>query len=479
MATPPADGAGNLRPRMPLDGQDRGFFGHPRALAYLLGAEGGWAFAYFGLQGTLTLYMTQTLLKPGHVEHVLGFSAYRAAVQSLYGPLTPLGLASATFGLATALIYALPIVGGLLADRWIGQRRAAIAGVLVLTLAHGLLIAEPTFLVALAMIAAGTGLLKTALVGQIGRLYAPGDDRRTRGFGLYLIAMNTGALLTPLVVGTLGERLGWSFGYSAAAIGMGIAALCYLAGVRGTPADTARTRRDGSRAAPRLRPGDARVISVLLLMVVLDGVWRGVYVQAFNVFPVWASGHVDRHLFGFVMPVTWFSTLDGILTIVGAALAVRIWTWQRKRGGDLTDIRRISVGFLLATAAFLSLTLGAVTGGYGAGPLAAPLIFFILIDFSIPWIDTVILTMVSRDTPAAVGSTMLGVYYLATAGGKLLTGWLGGLADRMSMPSFWLLHAAINGAILLFLVLAGFRLNQLLARRRGAEAAAADVASFV
>ncbi len=452
---------------MPLGAAgDRRFFGHPKALGYLLGAETGWAFAYYGLQNTLTLYMTQTLLKPGHVEHVLGFSAYRGALQSLYGPLTPLGMASATFGLATALIYALPILGGLLADRVIGQRKAAVAGILIMTLAHVLLIAEQTFLIALALIAIGTGLLKTALVGQIGRLYPPGDDRRTRGFGLYLIALNTGSFLTPLVAGTLGERLGWSFGYTATAIGMALGTLCYLAGVRHTPPDTVRIRRDGSRAPPSLRAGDGRILLLLLLMIVLDGIWSGVYNQAFNVFPVWADTHVDRRVFGFLMPVTWFSTLDGVLTIVGTALAVRIWAWQGKRRGAVDDIPRISIGFVLATGAFLSLALGALIAARGMVPLLPELMFFMLIDFSIPWIDTVILTMISRDAPAAVLSTMLGVYYLATAGGNFLTGWLGGFAEKMSMSSFWLLHAAINGSILLFLMLAGFKLNQILAARK-------------
>lgn len=451
---------------MPLGAaEDRGFFGHPRGLGYLLGAEVGWAFAYYGLQTTLTLYMTQTLLKPGHVEHVLGFGAYRAAVQSLYGPLTPLGLASATFGLATALIYALPIVGGLIADRWTGQRKAAIAGVLLLTLAHGLLIFEQAFLIALAAIAVGTGLLKTALVGQVGRLYSPGDDRRTRGFGLYLIALNIGSFTTPLIAGTLGERLGWSYGYTAMAVGMALGALCYLAGVRHTPPDAVIKRRDGARAAPALRPGDVRILAVLLLMIVLDGIWVGVYNQAFNVFPVWADTHVERHVFGFLMPVTWVTTLDGVLTIAGTALAMRIWAWQGRRGGDLTDIRRISIGFVLVTGAFLTLALGAAIGGHGTGPLLPSLVFFLLADLAIPWIDTVIMTMISRDAPAAVLSTVLGIYYLATAGGNFLTGWLGGLAERMDMTAFWLLHAAICGAILIFLLLAGGRLNRLLKAR--------------
>ena len=328
--------------------EDRSFFGHPKGLAYLLGAEAGWAFAYYGLQISLTLYMTQTLLRPGHVEHVLGFSAYAAFLRSVFGPLTPLGIASQTFGIATGLIYALPILGGMIADRWTGQRRAAMAGVLILTVAQSLLISERTFLIALALMTLGTGLLKTSLVGQLGRLYAPGDDRRTRGFGLYLIALNTGSFLTPLIAGTVGERLGWSSGFAVMAVGTALGAACYFAGVRYFPPDVLQARSAESKAARRMRPGDGRIIAVLLLLIVLDGIWSGVYNQAFNIFPVWADAHVERHVLGFLMPVTWFNTVDGVMTIVGTAVAVRVWGWQgaarRERHGPAPHRHRLRHG---------------------------------------------------------------------------------------------------------------------------------------
>jgi POT family proton-dependent oligopeptide transporter len=448
--------------------RDQSFFGHPKGLGFLLGAECGWGFAYYGLQNVLTLYMTGQLLHPGHVEHVIGFEAYQALLRRIFGPLSPLELASQTFGIATGFVYALPILGGLIADRWTGQRKAAAAGLLVLTAAHCLLIREQTFLIALLLIVLGTGLLKTALVGQIGRLYPADDDRRTRGFGLYLIALNTGAFVTPLISGTLGERLGWSWGFSAMAIGMGLGAVCYLAGIRYTPPDDIKPRRKGA-AKPSLSARDGRIVLALLLLVVLDGVWAGVYNQAFNVFPVWADAHVERHVLGFLMPVTWFNTVDGVLTIAGTALAVRIWALQRGRGGAATDMGRISIGFALATAAYLVLALTSALAGAGKAPLLPALGFFLLVDFSIPWIDTTVMTMISRDAPAAIASTMLGVYYLATAFGNFLTGWLGALADKVSIPVFWLLHAGIYGAILLLVLLSRIKLSDALAAPQPAE----------
>ena len=440
---------------------DRAFFGHPKGLPYLLGAEIGWAFAYFGLQNVLTLYMTQTLLKPGHAEHVLGLAAYRSMLQGLYGPLSSIGVASQTFGMATGLIYALPILGGLLADRWIGQRKAVTAGVLVLAVAFVLLIYEQTFLIALALMMMGAGLTKTSLISQLGGLYAPGDDRRSRAFGLYLIALNVGSMVTPLVSGTLGERLGWRYGFMTMAVGMALGALCYVAGTRHMPPDRRSVRPANGEAAGRvLRPGDGRVIAILALLMLADGIFGGVYNQAFDIFPVWAEAHVERHISGFLAPVTWFNTLDGIMTIVGTALAVRVWAWQTGRSGKAKDVQRIAIGFAMTTVAFLLLAFSSGLGGGGKAPLAPEVGFFILVDFAIPWIDTVVLTLVSRDAPASINTSMIGVYYLFVAAGNFLTGWLGGLSDRLSMPGFWLMHAAIAGALLLLLVLAGTRLDR-------------------
>ncbi|HEY1615680.1 MAG TPA: MFS transporter [Rhizomicrobium sp.] len=455
---------------------DRAFFGHPRGLAFILGTETGWAFGYFGLQMILTLYMTQDLLKPGHVEHVLGFGAYRALLESVFGRLSPLALASQTFGLATGLIYAMPIVGGFLADRWIGQRRAVIAALLTLTAAHLLLIGERTFLIALALMVLGTGLLKTSLIGQLGRLYAPDDDRRTRAFGLYLIALNVGSMTTPLIAGTLAEKFGWSLGLAAMALGIGLGTLCYLAGLRHMPADTRRPRADAPR--PRLRRADRRVVVILLLMMALDGVFLGVYDQAFNVFPVWADAHVERHVLGFLVPVTWFTTLDGSLTIVGTAFAVRIWAWRTSRGGNATDLRRVAIGFALAMLGFLVLALGASLAGPGKAPLAPEILFFLCVDFSIPWIDTVILTMVSRDAPRSIATTVLGAYYLALAGGNFLTGWLGALADHMPITAFWAMHAAIFAAVLLFLIVCGKALSRALSASEEREDAVTNPVSL-
>ncbi len=104
--------------------KDTGFIGHPWGLAWLSGSEVWERFSYYGMQALLVLYMTKQLLLPGHIEHVVGFGPFRAAIEAVYGPLSPAALASIIFGLYAGFVYVTPIAGGIIADRWIGRTRA-------------------------------------------------------------------------------------------------------------------------------------------------------------------------------------------------------------------------------------------------------------------------------------------------------------------------------------------------------------------
>ncbi len=446
--------------------EDRRFFGHPQGLAYMLGAEAGFAFAYYGLMTMLTLYMTSVLLKPGHVEHVWGFSLYRAFLEGHghAGAMTPMDLASRTFGLYTSTTYALPLLGGFLADRWLGQRRAVLWGLMLLTLAFALVIREETFLIALVLIVVGVGLEKTSLVGQIGRLYGTEDPRRTRAFGLFLMTLNFGALVVPLVAGTLAERVGWTYGLMTLSAGLTLGTICYALGGRHMPPDliqaAAATARSREARPPLLARAELWVVAALGALMLLDGLNVGIYNQAWNVLPVWTAAHVELHILGWPVPVTWFSTLDGVLTIVGIAFAVRVWALQDRHGPGRREVGRVATGFVLAALGYVVLALGAWLGRKGLAPMWPVVGFFILADFATPWVDTVVLTAISRDAPASVNTTMIGIYYLAIGAGNFVTGWLGGFADHMSMPAFWLMHAAILGGGLAMLVLFGWALRR-------------------
>jgi POT family proton-dependent oligopeptide transporter len=200
------------------------FLGHPKGLAYLAFTEAWERFSYYGMTALLVLYMVNQLLLPGHVEHVVGFAGFRAALESLFGPLSTQQLASQIFGLYAGFVYFTPVIGGWVADRWIGQRNAVVLGVLAMSGGHIAMAFDQSFLLALVLLMTGSGLLKGNISAQVGGLYPRDDEaRRTRGFAIFSTGINFGAVAGPVACGYLGVRFGWHVGFGTAAALMFIA----------------------------------------------------------------------------------------------------------------------------------------------------------------------------------------------------------------------------------------------------------------
>src|SRR6476469_4972712 len=203
-------------------------FGHPKGLTVLFATEMWERFSYFGMASLLVLYMVKYLLLPGQVEAVVGYRAVKAALESLFGPLDVQPLASQIFGFYSGLAYFTPILGGYIADRFIGQRNTAIIGAFLMATGHVLMAFEALLFVALSFLILGIGAFKPNVSTQVGSLYAPEDQRRLRAYSIYYVGINIGAFLAPLVCGTLGDEVGWHYGFAAAGIGMLVASAIYL-----------------------------------------------------------------------------------------------------------------------------------------------------------------------------------------------------------------------------------------------------------
>jgi len=177
------------------DGSARTFMGHPKGLFYLAFTEAWERFSYYGMTALVVLYMVNQLLLPGHVEHIAGFARFRAFVESMVGPLSTQALASQIFGLYTGFVYFTPLLGGQIADRWIGQRNAVVIGALLMSGGHLAMASEQTFLLALLLLVVGSGLLKGNISAQVGALYPRNEEAlRTRGFTVFSMAINVGAV---------------------------------------------------------------------------------------------------------------------------------------------------------------------------------------------------------------------------------------------------------------------------------------------
>ena len=307
---------------------DRSFFGHPRGLMYLAAMEGFERFSYYGMQALLVLYMTGRLFHPGVIDHVIGFAAFRAGLEAALGHMTLQALALQIFGLYGGLVYLLPLVGGYIGDQLLGRRRTIIVGLMVMAAGHCLMAFEQTFLFALLALLTGSALLKGNVAAQVSSLYRGGDGRRDQGFSIFLMSANTGAVLSPLVCGTLGELYGWHYGFGAAAVVVLVGLAIYLLTSRRLPDDPPRRQ---VHAVITLQPGDGARIGLLFAVAAVASLFWVAQSQIWNAYPVWVRDRVDRHIFGVDMPVTWFQSVDSIGTIIFGPMVIWLWARQQRR----------------------------------------------------------------------------------------------------------------------------------------------------
>jgi proton-dependent oligopeptide transporter, POT family len=443
---------------------DHAFVGHPRGLAYLAFAEGWERFSYYGMQTLLVLYMVRQLLHPGHVEHIAGFSAFRAAVERAYGgPLSTVALASAIFGLYTGLVYLTPIAGGIIADRWLGKTRTVTIGALLMAAGHFLMAFDVSFLIALLCLLTGVGCFKGNIASQVGELYAPGDLRRADAFQIYFLFINGAVIIAPLIAGTLGEVYGWHYGFGAAGVGMLISLVIYRSGRNWLPPEST-TAGARSAARPGLSRDERIAVMVLILLLPILAIGAVGNQEIFNAYLLWVPGNVNLVFFGRTLPTTWLITLDSFVSVSSLVAAVAFWRLWSRRFKEPSEIVKIIIGLGLSAVAPLALATAATISatGHKAG-VGWVLAFEVLNSIGFANVFPVGLALYARASPKAIAGTMIGVYYLHLFMGNNIVGWLGGLVERMPGAQFWLLHAALVGGAAVLLLLAWRMFGHLLA----------------
>lgn len=418
--------------------------GHPRGLAYLVFAEAWERFSYYGMQALLVLYMGQQLLLPGHVEHVAGFATFRTWIEQVYGPLSSAALASVIFGLYAGGVYLTPLAGGFIADRFLGRTVTVTIGAVLMAAGHLLMAFEISFLFALTCLLLGVGCFKGNIATQVGELYGPGDLRRADAFQIYFLGINVAVFVSPLVCGTLGQKVAWHWGFGAAGVGMLVGLAVYLSGRRWLPASAPRGR-DGPRKRPRLSRGDWSKVFLLLALLPVLALSELGNQQVFNAYLVWGDARFARTFFGFEAPVTWLLSVDAIMAMAMIVLWVAFWrVWSRRRR-EPDEIVKLAIGAAISALAPLLLALGsmraAVTGGKVS--LGWGLGFQLVNDLGYALLFPIGLALYSRAAPRAIGGLMIGVYYLHLFLANMAVGRLGGLLETLGGGPFWLLHSGL------------------------------------
>ena len=388
----------------------------------------------------LVLYMSQALFLPGRIEGVAGFGAIRRGLEGVFGPMSTLALSSQILGLYTAFVYFTPVLGGLVADRWIGRRTAVALGAVLMSAGHIAMAFDASFLLALLLLIVGCGLLKGNISSQVGELYAEDDgEGRTRGFSIFSMGINVGAVVGPLLCGILAQYYGWHAGFGLAGVLMLIGLATYLVGYKYMPGDRVRTRARVEHEP--LTAAQWRTVAALGVATAITVFQSVSYYQNTNIGLVWADKVVNLDLYGFHMPTAWFSSIDPFASVICVPLLFALWRWQAARGREPDDMGKIAWGAWQAAFANLLLVAACLPGG--RVPLIIPVIYDFILGVAFLYYWPPLLALVSRAAPAKLKATLMGAVFLSLFVGNALVGWIGGFYEKMSPASFWLLHAGI------------------------------------
>ncbi len=415
--------------------------GHPRGLAYLFATEMWERFSYYGMRALLVLYMVKYLLDPQRTGNVAGLISFKAMLETIFGPLATQPLASQIYGFYTGLVYLTPIFGGLLADRVLGQRRTVIVGATLMAIGHFMMAFEQLFLFALGFLILGNGAFKPNISTQVGSLYPPGDRRRDRAFSIFYVGINLGAFLAPLVCGTLGEEVGWHYGFAAAGVGMTLGLIIYLFATPNLPED-ALVRR-----APLQQPLDRgawqSIIALLLLFAPVSLFWA-TYEQQGNTIALWADQFTDRHFLGGEIPVTWFQAFNPFMIFAFTPLIVAFWRWQGHR--EHSTIAKLAIGCLLNALAYMVMVAAAWSAGGGKADWLWLFAYFVVITVGEIYLSPTSLSLVTKVAPASLLSMMMGVWLSTSFIGGFLAGYLGTFWSSMGKGNFFLMLALLSSA---------------------------------
>lgn len=434
-------------PEIDFDWEDKSFLGHPKGLGYLAFTEAWERFSFYGMQALLVLYMVKHLLLPGEVEGVGGIEQLRA----LYGGIDGQKFASAIFGTYAASVYLTPILGGWIADRLLGKRRTVLLGAITMAAGHFLMAFNATFLLALLCLILGSGMFKGNIASQVGSLYRAEDLRRADAFQIFYLAINAGVIASPLIVGTLGETMGWHWGFGAAGVGMLLGLIIYVSGQKHLPKEHFDVPSKTKEEMPPMNRSDWLATIALLLLIPVLAVAIVPNNQIFNAYLVWGDQDFALYWGGEKLPTTWLITLDAVVSVSFLAGVALFYRWWKTKWTEPDELTKIIIGSLFSIGGMACLYLAAATTPPGEKiGLFWPVMFHIVNSIGFAHMLPVSLALFARLAPRQINATVIGLYYLAFFFGNSMVGWIGGWFEEMAVTDFWLMHmgfAAASGTV--------------------------------
>ncbi len=448
------------------------WLGHPKGLFVLFLTEMWERFSYYGMRSLLVLYMVNHLfIQPDVGQKVLGFTALKGMLEGAFGPLGNQALSSQIYGLYTGLVYFTPFFGGLLADRILGQRKTVVIGGLLMAIGHFLMAIESMFFPALMFLILGNGCFKPNISTQVGLLYPQGDPRRDGAFSIFYVGINLGAFLAPLVCGTLGQKVGWHYGFAAAGVGMILGLVIYLLNqkhlatdvLEQTRLDVAAAKQSGTHTAkaPLTKEEWLRIGAIVVACIIVASFWA-VYEQQGNVMQLWADQNTNWNFFGWTMPSTWYQSFNPFMIFLFTPLLTALWASQSKNGKEPSSLTKMAMGCVLLGLGFVVM----IVASTGMDPAAKRSVFWLvgstlIFTFGELYLSPIGLSFVTKVAPAAIVSMMMGVWFLANFIGNYMSGYLGTYWEKIPHSQFFMLMVGIAMTAGLILFILGKPLNKI------------------
>jgi proton-dependent oligopeptide transporter, POT family len=474
----------------------------PAGLKVIFMTEMWERFSYYGMRALLVLYLV----------NALGYQ--RSDALQLYG-------------LYTGLVYITPLIGGAMADRWLGARLAAVIGAAIMMLGHFAMAVPSLLHLALGLLIVGNGLFKPNTTSMVGMLYTDEDDpRRAGGYTIFYMGVNLGAFLSPLVAGTLGERLGWHWGFASAGVGMaiGMAVLCMgqrllgnaglregqapvgwkdaplliafcIASVVGLMAVLAAApwlgtlwsplplalkvvlglallvlcgwaalRQPDGHAGALTRAETGRLVAIGIVAFFVIFFWMG-FEQGGGTMNLFADTQTDRHALGFEIPATWFQSINPLGIVLMGPLFSALWIWLDRSRFALPDPAKQGLGMIVLGLGFVVMAI-AQSRAETLGPVGPHWLALVYLLHTIGelMLSPVGLSMVSHAAPARLAGLLMGGWLMAIGVANYLAGALEGLLAGSGIPLYVFLLGSSLGAGVLLLVLTPW-LQRLIHRR--------------
>ncbi|MDC0623252.1 peptide MFS transporter [Flavobacteriaceae bacterium] len=398
-------------------------FGHPAGLYVLFFTEMWERFSYYGMRAILVLYLvaesTPDAINPG-------LNWETGAALSLYGTYT-------------MLVYVASIPGGWIADNILGQKKSVLYGGILLVLGHSILAVEEmwAFYSGLGFIIAGVGMLKPNISSMVGGLYAQGDVRRDKGFIIFYIGINVGAFLSSLIVGYVGETYGWHYGFGLAGIGMTLGLIQYLYGQKylsqvGDFIGDNKSEKGADVLKKPLTSIEKDRLVVLFLSFILVIVFWGAFEQAGGLMNIYASEKTDRLLMGWLVPASWFQSLNAMFIIFLGTSVAMFWAKRKLKNQLSSSLFKMIIGLIIMGTGFFFMSAAATQYETdGSSAMYWLVLAYLFHTIGELCISPVALSFITKLAPLKYASLTMGVYFAMTGFGNKLAGLLGEASQSM------------------------------------------------